>query len=38
LRSPAAGDQLLATHIDRLAQSMFELFAIAKKIIDVIAL
>jgi DNA invertase Pin-like site-specific DNA recombinase len=31
LQSLAAGDQLLATRIDRLARSMFELFAIVKK-------
>jgi hypothetical protein len=34
LQSLAAGDQVLATRIDRLARSMFELFAIVKKIID----
>ena len=31
LQSLAAGDQVLATRIDRLARSMFELFAIVKK-------
>jgi len=35
LQSLAAGDQMLATRIDRLARSMFELFAIGKQIIDV---
>ena len=34
LQSLAAGDQVLATRIDRLARSMFELFAIVKTIID----
>ena len=34
LDSLAAGDLVLATRIDRLARSMFELFAIVKKIID----
>jgi hypothetical protein len=34
LQSLAAGDQVLATRADRLARSMFELFAIVKKIID----
>ncbi|MGZ3278852.1 MAG: recombinase family protein, partial [Caulobacteraceae bacterium] len=31
LQSLAAGDQVLTTRIDRLAQSAFELFAIVKK-------
>jgi DNA invertase Pin-like site-specific DNA recombinase len=30
LQSRAAGDQVLATRIDRLARSMFELFAIER--------
>jgi DNA invertase Pin-like site-specific DNA recombinase len=30
LHSLAAGDQVLATRIDRLARSMFELFAVVK--------
>src|ERR1035441_366267 len=34
LKSLAAGDQLVVTRIDRLARSVFELFAIVKKIID----
>jgi DNA invertase Pin-like site-specific DNA recombinase len=32
LQSLAAGDQVLATRIDRLARSMFELFAIVEKV------
>jgi DNA invertase Pin-like site-specific DNA recombinase len=32
LQSLAAGDQVLATRADRLARSMFELFAIIKKV------
>jgi len=31
LQSLAAGDQMLTTRIDRLARSVFELFAIVKK-------
>ena len=34
LKSLAPGDQVVVTRIDRLARSMFELFAIVKKIID----
>src|SRR5665213_417886 len=34
LKSLAAGDQVIVTRIDRLARSVFELFAIVKKIID----
>jgi DNA invertase Pin-like site-specific DNA recombinase len=34
LQSLAAGDQVLATRIDRLARSVSSLFAILKKIID----
>lgn len=34
LKSVAAGDQVVVTRIDRLARSVFELFAIVKKIID----
>ena len=34
LKSIAAGDQVVVTRIDRLARSVFELFAIVKKIID----
>ena len=33
LQSLAAGDQVLATRIDRLVRSMVELFAIVKKIL-----
>jgi DNA invertase Pin-like site-specific DNA recombinase len=35
LQSLAAGNQVVATRIDRLARSMFELLAIVKRIIDV---
>ena len=34
LKSLASGDQVVVTRIDRLARSVFELFAIVKKIID----
>ena len=34
LKSLATGDQVVVTRIDRLARSVFELFAIVKKIID----
>ena len=34
LKSLAAGDQVIVTRIDRMARSVFELFAIVKKIID----
>src|ERR1019366_8251855 len=34
LKSLEAGDQVVVTRIDRLARSVFELFAIVKKIID----
>jgi DNA invertase Pin-like site-specific DNA recombinase len=34
LKSLASGDQVIVTRIDRLARSVFELFAIVKKIID----
>ena len=34
LQSLGAGDQVVITRIDRLARSVFELFAIVKKIID----
>ena len=34
LKSLAPGDQVVVTRIDRLARSVFELFAIVKKIID----
>src|ERR1039457_2085440 len=34
LKSLAAGDQVVVTRIDRMARSVFELFAIVKKIID----
>ena len=34
LKSLAMGDQVVVTRIDRLARSVFELFAIVKKIID----
>ena len=34
LKSLATGDQVGVTRIDRLARSVFELFAIVKKIID----
>ena len=34
VKSIAAGDQVVVTRIDRMARSVFELFAIVKKIID----
>jgi DNA invertase Pin-like site-specific DNA recombinase len=34
VKSIATGDQVVVTRIDRLARSVFELFAIVKKIID----